>query len=632
MKQQSTPSIPVIFLASTVVSMAVSVSAVVWAAEPVQVSVDAGSVLRSGMREAIGINLDYLLDHDAQRPTGSPRLAQVIAENGWRRLRYPGGEKSDNYLWTTRGKEDPRPIRPEDPVPSPLVPRAADAAYWPSMDKELANPDRTLAKPSLDFDTFMALCAGTHAEPVIVVAYDSAKEIHKLQEGNSLDDLVASAAAWVKYAKTKKYKVKWWEIGNETSEKQVPAKQYVEHFKRFAEAMRAQDPDAKIVAQSGLKAVLADGCADAVVAHSYPMWRWDLGYGDFLAGKSITKELDDTLRSTKGHDKAGQPMPILLTEFNATDWSGSWPNVNDLGHALVMFDMIGQQMSHPEVALTTLWNTRFPGVRSYKPATKPNQVVNPKFEDGIKGWNDGEVVADGTAGKALRVGAGKWVFQDIAVAGNTPHYFSCWAKATDAKPWAAVGVDFIDEQEKKLSLKFFRPMQITSTSEWRFVHQAFTVPASAKTARIWFLESKGDASLLIKDVSFDDASIPSQMDILNDNNSLTPTGEGFSMWTRHVRDHLLRTTGSAEVNVYATSDHDGVTVWLLNKPQHSSDVRLDIHGAAGPGSAQAWQFTGALPEDIRPRTTKLPDVAVNGTTASLALPPFSITVLSLGKH
>ncbi|MEI7731748.1 MAG: hypothetical protein WCO56_19405 [Verrucomicrobiota bacterium] len=617
----------------------ITVALVAWSvaraalAEPVRVSVDAGTVVRSGMHNAIGINLDYLLDSDAQRPPGSASLTAVCASNGWRCLRYPGGEKADNYLWTTRSKDDPRPIRPEDPVPTPLVPRTADLACWPSprWNQEMVNPDRTLVKP-LGFDAFMALCAAAHAEPVIVVAYDSAKEISKHEEGNSLDDLVASAAAWVKYAKAKGYKVKWWEIGNETSEKQVPAKQYVEHFKRFAEAMRAQDPDARIVAQSGLKAVLADGCANAVVAHSYPMWRWDLGYGDFLAGKSITKELDDTLRLTKGHDKAGQPIPILLTEFNATDWSGSWPNVNDLGHALVLFDMIGQQMSHPEVALTTLWNTRFPGVRSYKPATKPNQVVNPKFEDGIKGWNDGEVVADGTAGKALRVADGKWIFQNIAVSGNETHYFSCWAKVTDAKPWAAVGVDFVDAQEKKLSLKFFRPMQITSTSEWRFVHQAFTVPASAKTARIWFLESKGDASLLIKDVYFDDASIPSQMDILNDNNSLTPTGEGFSMWTRHVRDNLLRTTGSADVNVYATSDHDGVTVWLLNKPRHSSDVHLDIHEMTVAGPAKAWRFTGASSEDLMPRTTQLPDVAINGSAASLILPPLSITVLSIHRQ
>ncbi|MEI7731744.1 MAG: hypothetical protein WCO56_19385 [Verrucomicrobiota bacterium] len=41
-------------------------------------------------------------------------------------------------------------------------------------------------------------------------------------------------------------------------------------------------------------------------------------------------------------------------------------------------------MSHPEVTLTTLWNTRFPGPHGYKPATGPNLVVNPKFEVGLK--------------------------------------------------------------------------------------------------------------------------------------------------------------------------------------------------------------------------------------------------------
>ena len=90
--------------------------------------------------------------------------------------------------------------------------------------------------------------------------------------------------------------------------------------------------------------------------------------------------------------------------------------------------MIGQQISHPEVALTTLWTTRFPGPHGYKPATGPNLVVNPRFEEGLKGWkNGGEVVADGKSGKALRVPAGGWVYQDFPISPGDVRYFSCWA-------------------------------------------------------------------------------------------------------------------------------------------------------------------------------------------------------------
>ncbi len=619
-------------LGCAIVWAAIVLPAPSWAMGPDQVTVDISNVIRSDMRNAIGINLDYLLDNDSQCPAGSPRLAQVLAANGLRCLRYPGGEKSDNYLWTTRSRADARPIRPEDPVPSPLVPRAADAAYWPSMDKEIANPDRTLAKPPLDFDSFMALCAEAHAEPVIVVAYDSAREIHKRGEGNSLDDLVASAAAWVKYAKAKGYRVRWWEIGNETDGKVVSPSLYVEHFKRFAAAMRAQDPDVKIAAQAGLEAVLADGCADGVVAHSYPMYRWDRGYDDFLTSKSITSELDSTLNLTRGHNKGGRPIPIVITEFNATDWSGSWPNVNDLGHALVVFDMIGQQVSHPEVALTTLWNTRFPGPHGYKAATGPNLVVNPRFEDGLKGWNNGgEVVDDGSVRKALRVAGGGWIYQDFPVSPGDLRYFSCWAKVTDSTPWAAVGIDFIDDQEKPISLAFFRSEQI-QWADWHLVHQSFKVPDKARKMRIWFLESKGDASLLVKDVRLDNSYVGSELDTLADDNSLRPSGEALSLWTRHVRDNLLRTTGTERVRVYASSDRNGLTIWLLNKPNQKTEVRFDLRNYTARGLAKAWQFTGTLPEDIKPHTVKLPDVPFNQPTVGLTLPPLSITVLSLAQH
>ena len=176
------------------------------------------------------------------------------------------------------------------------------------------------------------------------------------------------------------------------------------------------------------------------------------------------------------------------------------------------------------------------------------------------------------------------------------------------------------------------PEQIQWTDDWHRVHESFKAPDQAKLARIWFLESKGDASLLVKDVQFDDSFVGSELDVLADDNSLRPSGEALSLWTRHVRDDLVRTTGTATVRAYASTDRDGLTVWLLNKPKQANEVRVDIRGAAVQGPAKAWQFTGELPEDIKPRSTKLPDVAVSGSAVSLTLPPLSITVLSLGKH
>jgi alpha-L-arabinofuranosidase len=60
-------------------------------------------------------------------------------------------------------------------------------------------------------------------------------------------------------------------------------------------------------------------------------------------------------------------MRVLVTETNAADWAASehfpeltgWPLVNDLGHALVLFEILGQHLLHPRVDQAQVWNTRW---------------------------------------------------------------------------------------------------------------------------------------------------------------------------------------------------------------------------------------------------------------------------------
>jgi hypothetical protein len=56
-----------------------------------------------------------------------------------------------------------------------------------------------------------------------------------------------------------------------------------------------------------------------------------------------------------------QRLRIAVTETNSADWSGKWPHVNDLGHALALFDIFGAHLRHPSVEFTQLWNTRWSG-------------------------------------------------------------------------------------------------------------------------------------------------------------------------------------------------------------------------------------------------------------------------------
>jgi hypothetical protein len=50
-----------------------------------------------------------------------------------------------------------------------------------------------------------------------------------------------------------------------------------------------------------------------------------------------------------------------VTELGAIDWApDGWQSANDLGHALVLADMIGAQLSRPEVDQALAWTTRWP--------------------------------------------------------------------------------------------------------------------------------------------------------------------------------------------------------------------------------------------------------------------------------
>jgi alpha-N-arabinofuranosidase len=78
-------------------------------------------------------------------------------------LRYPGGEKSDAYLWA-RG---PDFTGPPDPQPSRV-----SSLDWPSNDPTFYDRARgTWQTRIMDFDSFMAVAgdAKLHAEPYIVL-------------------------------------------------------------------------------------------------------------------------------------------------------------------------------------------------------------------------------------------------------------------------------------------------------------------------------------------------------------------------------------------------------------------------------------------------------------------------------
>ncbi|MET0491649.1 MAG: cellulose binding domain-containing protein [Actinoplanes sp.] len=173
-------------------------------AAPVAVTVNARAGLATVPPTALGIN-DAIWD--ANLGTAGP--SDLLKSAGVRMLRYPGGSYADIYHWRDH---------------------TAPGGY---------------VAPDTDFDTFMASVARAGAEPMIIANYGTGT--------------AEEAAGWVRSAKDKGYRIKYWTIGNENygnghygepweadnHPDKSPAA-YAAGVVAFAEAMRAVDPAIKI--------------------------------------------------------------------------------------------------------------------------------------------------------------------------------------------------------------------------------------------------------------------------------------------------------------------------------------------------------------------------------------------------
>jgi alpha-N-arabinofuranosidase len=345
-----------------------------------EAKVDPGRTLHRAERRIIGINVNYLNDGGSIARAARP-LEQALREMGVASIRFPGGDKSDNYLWSVAPYERPQPTL------------AIKSRYLtPGKIREFVEPDGvTFRHKTLDFDDFIGMCKRLGAEPTVVVPYDCL--FTPPDEGSAapkLEALVENAAQWVRYANvTKKYGVCYWAVGNESylAKEFISAKNYAEHFPMFARAMKAVDPrilvgangpnspqdpgkhdEAKGDKTPWWKAVLEKGAADIdfMDLHSYPCWRWRKYEYWLEHEQSLPVDMAGGYEALRRWAPAhAERIRVTISEANSADWSSSlddkkgWPHLNDLGHALVLGDMLGSALLLPYVDMLCVWNTRW---------------------------------------------------------------------------------------------------------------------------------------------------------------------------------------------------------------------------------------------------------------------------------
>ena len=346
--------------------------------------VDLSQIRQPIGKYALGLNVNFLADHAEMRARGQGYLA-ALRQMGVRSLRYPGGEKSNEYFWS----------RPPWTAPRPTLSLTGPDARLVTQSNLVSENGEFRVHP-LDFDEFISHCHALDAEPIVCVGLGSAYVKTKPGRlvGSTRSQVLDNAIEWVRYAnQVRGYGVKYWEIGNESywrgSVATLTAADYTRDILELSHAMKAIDPDILIGANGHIDknyistADAADGPIwwqyllthasaeiDFLAVHPYPCFEWG-SYAYYSEHTPIfTVAVDQALAAL--HDWAKPQdvnrIRILVTETNTFDWAATdwyqgnhtgWRWRNDLGHALVLFDLLGQHLLHPRVDGVLVWNTRW---------------------------------------------------------------------------------------------------------------------------------------------------------------------------------------------------------------------------------------------------------------------------------
>ena len=333
----------------------------------VPVTVNLGRTLNTGTADGarLGIDLDYWWDDDANRHPGARPLATALAAMKLRLWRYPGGEKSDGYLWSV----------PPFTAPSPQLARVS-SEDWPANDPTYWSPPGgttgTWSHPVLDFDEFMAACRAAGCTPDVVVAYDGAyKPAYPGGTSLGFQQALDTAKAWVTYAKSKLYGVRYWEIGNETWSNTFMGSDpgrtvQAQDFVTFARAMKAIDPSIKVCTNARNQAdfetllKIAHSDIDCLIVHSYPAWPY-ADYNAYLSATALVPtEVDAASRALKQYPGDAGRIQIVASEYAGSTFgnTGTWTQ-NDLGHALMTAELTGRLTQDSRVVASAYWTTRW---------------------------------------------------------------------------------------------------------------------------------------------------------------------------------------------------------------------------------------------------------------------------------
>jgi len=338
-------------LISLVIILFITVTSI---SQKVKISVYPDSIVNDISRFPIGINVDYFMDDDHYlQPKRS--TADALKAMGVKYLRYPGGNKSDCYLFS----------KPPYERAEPHLARTGKGAVG-GREAALNASCTDFKNDVLDFDEFIALCREINAEPVIVVAGDEYNL--KFPAGTTFsnrEELITNAKEWVRYSNIKKkYNVKYWLIANETWNDRLEngASIYANDVVDFSKAMKVIDPSIKIIANGDTEnwwKTLLPICSDAIdgiCVSNYPLNAPEK-VKDLIRPARIAYESIDKYGNTL-HQKN---MKVIVAEFGPFNWGIDCGNsfLNTQRNNIINFEIAGQELMETRIDFSCFWNTRW---------------------------------------------------------------------------------------------------------------------------------------------------------------------------------------------------------------------------------------------------------------------------------
>lgn len=322
----------------------------------VAIKVFVDSILNNVAHHPIGINVDYFMDDDNYLKPDI-RTSDALMTMGVRFLRYPGGNKSDLYLFSVPPYEKSQPT---------LARTGKEAVGYDRVIKD----NREYKFDVLDFDEFIEMCHETNSEPIVVVAAD--EYLCNYPPGTRVtnrEGLIQNAVEWVRYANIKKnYGVRYWMIGNECWHKNnenSTAEIYARDVVDFSKAMKKVDSSIFIIpngnsvefCETVLK--IAGEYIDYFCISNYPIFEYKAGYATYR--DTLQDMMEPVNRALKAINNTvlSKDLKLIIAEYGPFDWGYLWPMINDMGHALYTFEMTGEQLLSPRIEFSCFWNTRW---------------------------------------------------------------------------------------------------------------------------------------------------------------------------------------------------------------------------------------------------------------------------------